>query len=866
MSGNPTTDATATREELEQLVAEADMGGRKPLGAAAWLLTILAVGWSLFQLWYTSPLPFALNFGIFNDTEARGFHLAFAFALTFLAFPAFARSPRDRVPLGDWFLAIVAVGAVLYLIVFYETLSLRPGLPTTSDVIVSVVGLLLLLEASRRAEGPWMPVIAIAALLYVFAGPWLPGMMAHKGVSLSRAASHFWITSEGVFGVALGVSTNFIFLFVLFGALLERAGAGNWFIQVAFALLGKFRGGPAKAAVVASGLTGMISGSSVANVVTTGTFTIPLMKRVGYTPVKAGAIECAAGVNGQLMPPVMGAAAFLMAEYVGISYAEVCKHALIPALLTYGALFYVVDLEATKAGMTGLTATSRRTPGQGLIKAGLTLSSLIILANIVYFGLGWTKSVFGGDAGLIAIAVAFAAYVALVRIRARNPDLPADDLRYALVKVPDFYEVARTGLHYLIPVVVLIWCLMVEEMSPGLAAFWGVVAMASLVLTQKPLTALFRGETSLGRHGREGVRDVFAGLEAGGRNMIGVGIATATAGIIVGAVTLTGVGLVMTELVELLSGGSIVIMLALVAVICILLGTGLPTTASYVVVATLMAPVVVELAAENDLAVPLIAVHMFVFYFGLMADVSPPVGLAAYAAGAIAGADPMKVGWQGTWYEMRTALLPFIFIFNPEVLMIDIAGLLHFLVIVGCAAIAMMAFCAACQGFFFTRNRLWETFALLLACFTLFRPNFWMDRLVPPRIDRPASEIGAIIDSLPGQGALLLRIESTDIAGDDVIKVARLKLGDTGDAAKRLNAAGLSVSSLSAAPVITAVRPGSEAARLKLRPGDKIGSVVVPNPRPEPFWFAIPALVLLGLVTLLQRQRRMVLMPQVARS
>ncbi len=241
---------------------------------------------------------------------------------------------------------------------------------------------------------------------------------------MSRAASHFWITSEGVFGVALGVSTNFIFLFVLFGALLERAGAGNWFIQVAFALLGKFRGGPAKAAVVASGLTGMISGSSVANVVTTGTFTIPLMKRVGYTPVKAGAIECAAGVNGQLMPPMMGAAAFLMAEYVGISYAEVCKHALIPALLTYGALFYVVDLEATKAGMTGLTATSRRTASQGLIKAGLTLSSLIILANIVYFGLGWTKSMFGDNAGLIAIAVAFAAYVALIRVRAANPDLP----------------------------------------------------------------------------------------------------------------------------------------------------------------------------------------------------------------------------------------------------------------------------------------------------------------------------------------------------------------------------------------------------------------------------------------------------------
>ena len=232
-------------------------------------------------------------------------------------------------------------------------------------------------------------------LAYVFAGPYLPGLLGHKGASVGRAASHFWITSEGVFGVALGVSTQFIFLFVLFGALLEKAGAGNYFIQVAFALLGKFRGGPAKAAVVSSGMTGMISGSSVANVVTTGDFTIPLMKRVGYTPTKAGAIECAAGVNGQLMPPVMGAAAFLMAEYVGITYADVVKHAILPALLTYGALFYVVDLEAVKAGMKGLPRVQRRTWQMGLVKGLITICSLIILSAAIYYGLGWTKSAFG---------------------------------------------------------------------------------------------------------------------------------------------------------------------------------------------------------------------------------------------------------------------------------------------------------------------------------------------------------------------------------------------------------------------------------------------------------------------------------------
>lgn len=860
----PSPSSEITALDLNKLVAEADMGGRNPAGLAARILTIVAICWSLFQLWYASPLAFYLNFGILNDAEARAFHLSFAFILAFLAYPAFASSPRHRVPITDWILSIVAVSCVLYLVFFYKELSTRMGLPTTADIAVACIGVLCLLEASRRAEGPWMPIISVLSLAYVFAGPWLPSIMSHKGASLSRAASHFWITSEGVFGVALGVATNFIFLFVLFGALLEKAGAGNWFIQVAFALLGKFRGGPAKAAVVSSGLTGMISGSSVANVVTTGTFTIPLMKRVGYSPVQAGAIECAAGVNGQLMPPVMGAAAFLMAEYVGISYADVCKHALIPALLTYGALFYVVDLEAVKSGMTGLPVAKRRSRAEGLKKGAFTLATLIILANLVYFGLGWSKAMLGEHSAWVSIFAAFAAYVLLVRIRAKSPDLPVDDPQSPLVTVPDFYDAARTGLHYLVPVTVLIWCLMVEEMSPGLAAFWGVMAMAAVVLTQGPLTAAFRGEKNLGPPWAQGLRDVLGGLETGARNMTGVGIATATAGILVGAVTLTGIGLVMTEIVEFLSGGSIVIMLMLVAVICIILGTGLPTTASYVVVATLMAPVVVDLAAENGLAVPLIAVHMFVFYFGLMADVSPPVGLAAYAAGAIAGADPMKVGWQGTWYEFRTALLPFIFIFNPEILMIDIGGPLHFLLVVGSAGVAMVAFCAAFQGLFFARNRIWETAALLLVCFTLFRPNFWMDRLIPPYEAKSGSEIGRIIDAMPASGTLRLQVRTTDIEGDEVMKAARLQIGARADARKRLNEAGLTLSSLSTAPTITAVRPGSEAARLKLKPGDTIESVLLPASRPEPFWFALPAIALLVLVAILQRARRPALSPSPA--
>jgi TRAP transporter 4TM/12TM fusion protein len=839
------TDNTATvrasKADLEQLVAEADIGGRKPSGLAAKAIMLVAVAWSLFQLWYASPLPFMLGFGVFSDTEARCFHLSFALFLAFASYPAFKSSPRRYVPLLDWALAAVAIACVLYLVVFYRDLVLRPGLPTFADILVSVVGVALLIEASRRAEGPWMPVISLAMLAYVFLGPYLPGLMAHKGASLGRAASHFWITSEGVFGVALGVSTTFIFLFVLFGALLEKAGAGNYFIQVAFSLLGRFRGGPAKAAVVSSGMTGMISGSSVANVVTTGVFTIPLMKRVGYSPTQAGAIECAA--------------AFIMAEYVGITYAEVVKHAILPALLTYGALFYVVDLEAVKAGMTGIAQTRRRTWQAGLFKAGVTISSFVILSAAIYWGLGWTKQLFGEAASWGAFAVLLVAYIALVANRARFPDLALDDLSKPVTEVPDFYETARTGIHFLLPVTVLIWCLMVEEMSPGLAAFWGVVAMGGVVLTQKPLTAFFRRQAGIAARLREGVWDFIGGLELGARNMAAVGIATATAGIMVGTVTLTGIGLVMAEIVEFLSQGNIVIMLVLVGVICIVLGTGLPTTASYVVVATLMAPVVVELAAENDLAVPLIAVHMFVFYFGLMADVSPPVGLAAYAAAAIAGADPMRVGWQGTWYEFRTVLLPFIFIFNPEILLIDIGGIWHFIVVVGCATLAMMAFVAALQGFFLTRNRWWETALLLIICFTLFRPNFWMDRIVPPYRALPASEVMRVVEETKGAGVLRVRVATQDMSGDDVVKTIRLNLGDKGDVRQRLASAGIALSP-GEQPTLTSVRPGSEAARQKLRPGDKIEAVSVPSERPSAFLFAIPAIAVLLALALLQRRRR----------
>ncbi|MER9596004.1 TRAP transporter permease [Mesorhizobium sp. M0244] len=843
-------------DKLNEIVAEADTGGRKPTGLTAKLILGVSLAWSLFQLWYASPLPFMLNFGVVSDGIARSIHLAFALFLAMLTFPAFKTSSRIRVPLPDWVLGIAGAASALYLLVFYSDIAHRPGLPTTADLVVSIAGVLILLEAARRAVGPAITVIAAIMLIYIFAGPHLPGLLGHKGATLSRAASQMWLTSEGVFGVALGVSTNVVFMFVLFGTLLERAGAGGFFIQLAFSLLGKYRGGPAKAGVVASGLTGMISGSSIANVVTTGTFTIPLMRRVGYSAVKAGAIECAAGVNGQLMPPVMGAAAFLIAEYVGISYAEVVKHAFYPALLTYGSLFYIVDIEAMKMGLKGLPSRSTHSAFQGALRGLMGVCGFIVLAGLVYYGIGWTKVVFGAAATWMISAALVAVYIGLVAHRARHPDLPLEDLEGEILRIPHFGETARTGLHFLLPVILLIWCLMVEELSPGLSAFWGVVALMALIVTQRPLTAFFRKDRALAPHWLHGLDDLVGGLSAAARNMTTVGIATATAGIIVGTVLLTGIGLVMTELVEFISGGSFIVMLLFTAVICIILGMGMPTTASYVVVATLMAPVIVDLAAQNDLAVPLVAVHMFVFYFGLMADVTPPVGLAAYAAAAISGADPVKTGIQGFKYEIRTGLLPFIFIFNTGLLMIDLEGPFDFVAMVVTSTLAMVSFVAATQNWMLVRNRWYETIALLVACFILFRPGLLLDQVSEPYRAVPASELGRIVDETAEGGAVRLRLTTLNLNGDEISKLVRLQLGPANSSTERLKAAGLDVSALGDSVTVGVVRLGSQAAKFGLQPGDEINQVLVPAERPSRYWFAIPALLLLGLVVWVQKRRR----------
>ena len=850
----------ATDEKLKELVASSDTGTRLPHGRFdAAVLLFVPLAWALFQLWHASPLPFMLDLGVFNSTEARAIHLAFAIFLTYTAFQFRRHSPRHYIPVTDWVFALVGAFCAAYIYLFYDALADRSGAPTWYDLVAAVCGMLLLLEATRRALGPPLMVVAIVFLVYTFAGPYMPDVIAHKGASLSKAMSHMWLTTEGVFGVALGVSTSFVFLFVLFGALLDKAGAGNYFIAVAFSLLGHMRGGPAKAAVVSSGMTGIISGSSIANVVTTGTFTIPLMKRVGFPGTKAGAVEVAASTNGQLTPPVMGAAAFLMVEYVGISYVEVIKHAILPALLGYLGLIYIVHLEAVKADMRGLPRRNPSTWTQAALGFLGSAIAIMLLTAVVYYGIGWLKTLLGAGAIWVVGVLTAAAYVALVRIASRHPTPRMNDPEAELLELPPVGPTVRSGLYYILPVVVLVWCLVVERFSPCLSAFWATMFMIFVLLTHRPLLAWFRGEADLAGRLRQGGNDLFDGLVAGARNMIGIGVATAAAGIVVGTVTLTGIGLVMTEFVEFVSGGNLLLMLLFTALICLILGMGLPTTANYIVVSTLMAPVIVQLGAEHGLIVPLIAVHLFVFYFGILADDTPPVGLAAFAAAAISRADPIRTGVQGFTYDIRTAALPFMFIFNTQLLLIGIDSVFDLLLTIVSAAAAMLLFAAATQGFWITRSRLWESLALLLVAFTLFRPGFWWDRIYPPMQERPGTRIEEVARSLPPDGRLVLRASGLTIEGSEETRTVVLNVpGEPGTAGtERLGRAGLHLQpGGDGAARIARLDFGSPAAKSGLDFGWTIDRVLEPTDRPPRELMYIPALLLLAGVAALQLRRR----------
>lgn len=843
-------------QDVQEMVAQSDTGARAPSGLSGRILWFVPLCWSLFQLWYASPLPFIFDFAVLNDTEARSIHLMFAVFLAFTAYPALKNSPRDRIPPVDWLLALAGSFSAAYIYIFYTELAGRSGAPTTFDIVIAVTGMVLLLEATRRALGPPLMVVAAVFLLYTFGGPHMPDVIAHKGASLNKAMSHLWLTTEGVFGVALGVSTSFVFLFVLFGAMLERAGAGAYFIKVAFSLLGHMKGGPAKAAVVASGLSGLVSGSSIANVVTTGTFTIPLMKRVGFPGTKAGAVEVAASTNGQLTPPIMGAAAFLMVEYVGISYVEVIKAAILPALISYIALIYIVHLEACKAGMTGLPRRHNPTLLASLLSFTGTILGLCVISGAVYYGVGWTKDVFGDAATPIVTVALLLAYVGLVKISSNYAKEGAIEIDAELTEVPDPGPTIKSGLHFLLPIVVLVWCLTVERFSPGLSAFWATVFMIFILLTQRPLIAMMSKEGSVAEQTKEGFVDLAESLVSGARNMIGIGVATAAAGTVVGVVTLTGIGLVMTDFVEFISGGNIILMLLFTAVISLILGMGLPTTANYIVVSTLMAPVIVTLGAQSGLIIPLIAVHLFVFYFGILADDTPPVGLAAFAAAAIAKSDPIRTGIQGFTYDIRTAILPFMFIFNTQLLLMGIDSIWHLMLTIISSVIAMLIFSAATQGWWFTKNKWWETIALLVLTFTFFRPGFWWDQVYPAKVLHPGTEIVQITENLKVGEEIELLVAGENLEGDYISKTVRLPFEDRATTAEeRISSMGLMLNDANGRMLVDMVEFGSPAEAAGVDFDWEIRSVVVDADRPMKEWVFVPALILLIGLAMNQRRR-----------
>ena len=664
--------------DAARMVEEAEAGGRDPGRLMAWVIFAIAIGWSLFQLSIASVY-------VMDATRARAFHLAFAIVLTFLVFPARRRGGAKHIPWYDFAAATVAGFGVLYLVIDYLGIQTRFGIPIQREVVLGSVTILLLLEATRRSLGPALSIVASVFLLYALSGPrglipvQLPDLIAHRGYPIERLISQMYVTTEGIFGIALGVSVQFVFLFVLFGSMLDRAGAGKYFIDLANAFLGTFRGGPAKASVVASGMTGMVSGSSLANVVTTGTFTIPLMKRAGFPGHKAAGIEVAVSTNGQLMPPVMGAAAFIIAEFTNLPYFEVIRAAAIPAVISFIALFYIVHLEALKLGLAGIP-------------------------------------------------------------RAQLPP-----------RIKTFVE----GIHYLAPLGVLIYYLVFMRSSPAFAVMWAILTLVFLMLAQAPIKARLRGESVLPAI-KDGVVDVIRGLEAGARNMVGIAVAVSTAGIVVGTVNLTGLGLRLTEIIQSLATsianviGLIVlpivtlfqgnpdavqnvlifsVVLVITAIASLILGLGLPTTANYIVMATLTAPVIYSLGQQFGFGFPLLAAHLFVFFFGILADDTPPVGLAAYAAAAIARSNPIRTGIQGFTYDMRTAILPFMFIFNTRLLLFGVDSFFDGLWVFLSAVLGMLAFGAGTQRYMLTQTRWYEQIVLLAIAFMLIQPTFLTDAI-----------------------------------------------------------------------------------------------------------------------------------------
>jgi TRAP transporter 4TM/12TM fusion protein len=591
-------------------------------GRWAGIVRIIAILFSLFQL-YTAL------FGVFEAQIQRTTHLMFALCLVYLLYPLRRKRGDENIHPLDLFLAILSLAAGSYSLLNYEVLMESAGLYSTVDFGMAILGILLTLEATRRIVG--LPMVCIAGffLLYSYFGPYFPGFLAHRGFDLKRIATHMWFTTEGILGVPLGVSATFIFLFILFGSFLTSTGIMGFFMDLSYAIAGWASGGPAKVAVIASACEGTVSGSSVANTVGSGSFTIPMMKKLGYKPEFAGAVEAAASTGGQIMPPVMGAAAFLMAEFTNTPYVQIAKSAVIPAILYFTGVFVVVHFEAKKCGLKGL---------------------------------------------------------------------PTEQL-------PRLFKIIKERSYLILPLVGIIYFL-VTGSTPMRAALSGLGLCIFI--------GLFRKET------RINFKKLLDTLESGARSALGVAIACATAGIIVGVVTLTGLGIKMGDGLLSIAGGMLLPTLFFTMLTSLILGMGAPTTANYVITSTVAAPALIKFG------VPVLAAHMFTFYFGIIADITPPVALAAMAGAAIAKSNPWWTGVNATKLAVAAFIVPYIFVFNPSLLLIN-ATFIDILQMVITSVIGMIGVGAAVEGWYWTRLSWWERLSLFIAGLLLIDPGTLTD-------------------------------------------------------------------------------------------------------------------------------------------
>ncbi|MDU7151218.1 MAG: TRAP transporter permease [Peptoniphilus grossensis] len=646
-SQDPSSEAsfTKTAEELgamnvDELMEQYDLETsklRKLTGKVALFITIVAILMSAFHL-------FTAWHGTLLAMKQRSLHLIFAFTLGFALYPGFKKSSKDKIDITDWLLIILSVGVWGYIFFNVEAIALKGGQMSTTDMVLGVLAVLLTLEVTRRVVGPELPIVTIVFLLFAYFGRHMPGIFAHRGFNVTRIVSHMYMTTEGIMGTPLGVSSTFVFMFILFGSFLDKTGVGEFFIDFAYALTGSTRSGPAMTSVLSSGLMGSISGSSVANTVTTGAFTIPLMKSVGYKPHYAGAVEATASTGGQIMPPVMGAAAFIMADFTGFPYISIVKAAIIPAVLYYIAVGTMVHLEACKLGLKGMPRES----------------------------------------------------------------------------LPKVSNILRKQGYLTLPLIAIIFML-VKQYPPTMAALTGIVIGVIVAMT----VSLIKKDNSFTP------KDILGAMEAGAKGAVGVACACACAGMIVGVVTLTGFGLKIAEVIVQIAQGRLIPTLLLTMISSIILGMGLPTTAKYIVLATMAVP------AITKLGVNLMSAHLFILYFGVVADVTPPVALAAYAGAGIAGANSMKTGFQAFKLAIGAFIIPYIFVINPHLIMIDsIAGttvnwlpITAALPTIATALIGTVCLAGTVESYLFGNLRIWQRIILLLAAFALLDPKLLTDAI-----------------------------------------------------------------------------------------------------------------------------------------